>query len=272
MPSPRLSLAARRAELGYSQETLAEAVGASPSAVARWEQGVTNPRPAFRSRLAEALQATLPELERLVSATGPAEIVGHAVPGWLDHYASLEQGAARLQTFDPITLPGLLQTAAYAEAVMRSNWVEVSGEVIAQRVAARMQRQAVLESRLPQPLELLAVIDESILHRPTGGRETMAAQLRYLLDRAALETVRLQVMPLSADAVHMASFGGFQLFSNEGATVPFMACTEDLTGINYLNRPQMIGPHTELFDHLSRMALSPNQSAELIATTAEKLS
>lgn len=271
MPSPRLLLAARRAELGYSQETLAEAVGASPSAVARWEQGVTSPRPAYRSRLAEALQATLPELERLVNGAGPVEINGHAVPGWLDHYASLEQGAARLQTFDPITLPGLLQTAEYATAVMRSNWVEVSDEVIAQRVAARMQRQAVLEARLPQPLELLAVIDESILLRPTGGPDTMVRQLDYLLDRGALPTVRLQVMPLAADAVHMASFGGFQLFSKEGAGVPFMACTEDLTGINYLNRPQMIEPHSELFDHLSRMALSPKQSAELIATRAENM-
>ena len=263
----RDQFAARRLALGFSQESLSEAIGVSPASVARWEQGLASPRGRHRGPLAAKLQVTLPELDRILD--GDAVLNGHAVPAWMSHYVSLEQGAARLQTFEPITMPGLLQTARYSEAVMRTSWLPLSKDVIQQRVAARIARQAVLD-RQPEPLELCAVIDESVLRRVTGGPAVMSEQLDHLVRMAQRPTVQLQLVPLESPALHTAAFGSFRLFTSCEGTVPYMVCTEDLTGFNYSDRPPAIETHANLFEHLAAIALPPDQSAELIHQIAER--
>ena len=146
---PRRQLAARRKAVGHSQESLARQIDVSAQSVARWEQGTSTPLARYRRPLAEHLSISLPELELLIDgASDTAVAAGNwlAFPGWLDHYASLEQAAARLQTFEPISLPGLLQTQEYAEAVVRSNWVALSDDVVRERVEARLARQGGSES------------------------------------------------------------------------------------------------------------------------------
>ncbi len=269
---PRRQLAARRKAVGHSQESLARQIDVSAQSVARWEQGTSTPLARYRRPLAEHLSISLPELELLIdgaSETAVAAVNWHAVPGWLDHYASLEQAAARLQTFEPISLPGLLQTEDYAEAVIRTNWVSLADDVVAQRVHARLTRQAVL-SRSPDPLELHCVIDESALRRVTGDEATMSGQLRHLQEVIGRKsTVILQVCPATSSALHTAAFGSFGIFTSNETGVPYMVCTEDLTGFNYLDRRPVIEAHAQLFEHLTRVALSPSDSADLIHEIAE---
>jgi hypothetical protein len=174
-----------------------------------------------------------------------------------------------LQTFEPVTLPGLLQTAAYAEAVIRTSWVPLSDDSVREQVEARVARQAVLD-REPTPLELCCVVDESVLFRLTGSTGTMAEQLDHLVSAAARPTVQLQILPFDGHAVHNASFGSFHLFTGEEATAPFMCCDDSLTGVNYQDNPSAIGAHAELFDHLTAVALPPDESAELIQNRAER--
>ena len=270
MASRRTSLAARRLAVGLSQEAVAEAVDVSLTSVARWERGAASPTAKHRVPLAKTLQVTTFELDRMLTDDGPpVPLNGHAVPPWMSHYVSLEQGAARLQIFEPITLPGLLQTAAYAEAVMRTNWMPIPDDDVQEQVEARLARQAVLD-RGPRPLELCCVIDESALNRVTGTAETMHHQLHHLVAVAARPTVQLQIFPADGSAVHMAWFGAFHLFTSEGATMPFMCCGENLSGINYQDSPHAIEAHTQLFDYLSTVALPPDQSAELIQKRAER--
>ena len=236
--------------------------------VARWEQGTSTPLARYRRPLAESLELTLPQLEALIeSGETPSGLNGHALPPWMDHYTSLEQGAAILRTFEPIAVPGLLQTEAYAMAVMAATHLPVDGQAIADRVRVRMARQAVLDRR-PEPLELICVVDESVLHRITGSRSVMADQLGHLTAMASRPTIRLQIVSRDSSVLHSAAFGSFRLFTSSGATEPFMACTEDLTGFNYLDRRHAIEAHAELFDHLTSVALSPGDSVELIGTTA----
>ncbi|MGI9596442.1 MAG: helix-turn-helix domain-containing protein [Acidimicrobiales bacterium] len=268
--SPRPRLAARRKALGHSQETLARVLDVRPQSVARWEQGMSTPLARYRRPLAEVLELTLAQLEDLIDGAGQVSAFrGHAVPSWLDHYASLEQAASRLQTFEPISVPGLLQTSDYATAVMRSGHVPISEEVVRERVDARLARQAVLE-RDEKPLELVCVIDESVLHRVTGGSEVMAAQLQHLLIMGQKPTVQIHIVPASSGALHSAAFGSFRLFTSEGAAMPFMTCTEDLTGFNYLDRREAISAHTELFSHLTNVALPRSESAVLIEKVMER--
>jgi transcriptional regulator with XRE-family HTH domain len=269
---PRRQLAARRKAVGHSQESLANQIDVSAQSVARWEQGTSTPLARYRRPLAEHLSISLPELELLIDGASESAVPAgsmHAVPGWLDHYASLEQAAARLQTFEPISLPGLLQTPAYAEAVVRTNWIPLPEQVVKERVNARLARQKVL-SRRPDPLELHCVIDESALYRVTGSEAVMADQLRHLCDVLQRKpTVRLQVCPARSSALHTAAFGSFGIFTSADPGIPYMVCTEDLTGFNYLDRRPVIEAHAQLFDHLTRVALSPEDSADLTHEIAE---
>ncbi len=219
--------------------------------------------------MAEALEISLHELEQLINGHTASATPGHVVPPWLDHYQSLEQAAGRLETFEPISMPGLLQTKDYACAVMNSSHRPVSPTVVEARVRARMDRQAVLV-RQPQPLELVAVIDESVLHRVTGNRAIMAEQLRHVLDLTRRQNICVQIVPATSSGLHSASFGSFRLFTSLGASSPFMACTEDLTGFNYLDRVEAIDAHAELFEHLRAIALAPDKTAELLENTAER--
>lgn len=266
----RSRLTDRRVELGLTQEALAERVGASTASVRRWETGISTPRTRQRQPLAKVLQMTLPELERTLSDQGgPPAPNGHEVPAWLDHYASLEQGAARLQTVEPIVVPGLLQTEAYARAVVRHYYLPVADDDIESRVRSRMARQVVLERR-PDPLELRCVIDESVLSRVTGGLDVMADQLDHLVALGDRPSVLIQVMPADGPGLHSTWFGGFNMFTSAQAETPFMICTDHLGGVQYNDSQQAIEAHVGLFEHLCHIALPPEQSAELIHTRAER--
>ena len=269
----RPELAARRKALGFSQESLAHALGVSSVTVARWEQGTHTPYAKHRGPLADILHLTMPQLaQMLVDDDGMAvALYGLAVPAWLGPYASLEQGATKLQTFESSLIPGLLQTEAYAAAVMRAHYRELLDEsVVEQRVRARMARQAVL-SRQPEPLELVCVIDESALHRlpSSSDSDVMTAQLHHLAATAELPTVQVRVVPARDGALHSA-FGAFRLFTSAGTgSSPFMVCIEDLDGFNYKEKDAAIEEYLKLFEHLTASALSNAESTDLIRATAE---
>ncbi len=124
--------------------------------------------------------------------------------------------------------------------------------------------------RQPEPLELECIIDESVLHRVTGRPEVMAEQLEHLVTTATTAAVTIGVVPAASSALHCAAFGSFRLFTVPGAPDPFITCTEDLTGFNYLDRPEAIEAHAQLFTHLLAVALPPTESLDLIASLVEQ--
>src|SRR6202008_2166185 len=115
------------------------------------------------------------------------------VPDWFQDYLGLEESASRIQTCEMHLLPGLLQTEDYARAIVTRGWSEISAERADRLVAVRMRRQALLAR--PDAPKLWAVIDESVLHRPIGGRQVMLAQIDYLLELTKRPNITLQVLP-----------------------------------------------------------------------------
>lgn len=263
MPA-RVQLAARRRAYGYSQESLAHELQVTTSAVSRWEQGTSTPKAIYRQPLARALEMTPVELERLLDVDGRqiTGLDGGHVPAWLGHYAALEQSASALHTFEPLVVPALLQTDAYAQAVERAYHLPVTEDEVLRRTEVRLARQSVLH-REPDPLHLHCLIDESILHRTLGDPPAMKGQLEHLLDMAALPTVELRVVALD-DAAYGAAFGAFQLLTSPGSTRPYIACSEDLTGKHYHDSAEVVAAHLELFQHLYDQALDG-------ATTIDRL-
>jgi len=266
----RVQLAARRKACGYSQESLAQHLGVTTSAVSRWEQGTSTPKAIYRQPLARALDMTPVELERLLDVEG-REITGlngTHVPSWLGHYAALEQSAAQLRTFEPLVVPALLQTEGYADAIEQAYHLPVTDEEVYRRVEVRLARQAVLR-REPTPLEFFCLMDESVLHREIGGPETLRGQLRHLLTMAALPNVDLRLVDLR-DPPFGVAFGAFQLLTSLAANAPYIACSEDLTGKHYHDSPDVVAAHHSLFEHMFAAAIGRDETIDRISTRLEQ--
>ncbi|MBQ1093471.1 helix-turn-helix transcriptional regulator [Streptomyces sp. B93] len=107
----------------------------------------------------------------------------------------LEQQASVIREFALSFVPGFLQTEAYADAVLRdASYPPLGKEVRAEAVATRVARARILDN--PCTPVVLALLDEAVLRRPTGGREVMAAQIRHLVQLVESERIRVHVVPL----------------------------------------------------------------------------
>lgn len=256
----RRRLIEHRHQAGLSQEQLAEEVGVSVRMIRSYEDGTSEPRQANRLKLASVLDLTGAELTFALTDDEHHAVNGHAVPPWLNHLGSLEQAAGGIATFEPVVVPGLLQTEEYAFAVERFGPDPVSDDDLAFKVSNRLDRQTVLDK---DGFHLCAVIDESVLHRIAQDSEVMAGQLDRLAEVADHPAVELHVLPLHA-GVFSAAFGAFTLFTSPGSVNPFMACTEDRSGPHYLDRPPELAAHVNLFAYLVERALSPRASVDAI--------
>ncbi|WP_214416723.1 helix-turn-helix domain-containing protein [Sphaerisporangium fuscum] len=110
-------------------------------------------------------------------------------------FMSLEAQASALQIWDPLLVPGLFQTEAYARRIFNDE-PGITGELVEQRVANRMQRQAMLSRESP-PM-IWSLVDEGVLHRPMGEADMMREQLAWLLELAKYPRVTIQIVPYSA--------------------------------------------------------------------------
>jgi transcriptional regulator with XRE-family HTH domain len=267
MAAGREGLRQRRQEQGLTQEALAFTIGVAITTYRDWERGATTPRVGFRPRLARALDLSMAETHRLLDAAAAQAPDGFEVRQWLGHYAALEQGASKLWTFE-FMVPGLLQTRDYATAVEHSTDEPSTEAAVAQRVAARLARQAVL-IRQPEPLDLSVVMDESALYRVAGDEPVMAAQLAHLIEVAARPTIDLRVLPLTTGAF-AGAWGSFIVLYAGGSSEPYMALVLDRAGPHYLDRKHEVETHVRLFGYLRRAALSPAESVDLIHTVSKE--
>ena len=130
-----------------------------------------------------------------------------AMPTWFADWASNEQVAVRLRGFEPMVVPGLLQTEGYARALFTGR-IGNNGDA-EEAVRVRLERKAAI-TRDDNPAEFLAVIDEWVLRRPVGGPQVMAEQVAHLVQMSRRPNVVIQVIPASTgvhDGLDGAGFG-----------------------------------------------------------------
>ncbi|MFG1832858.1 helix-turn-helix domain-containing protein [Micromonospora chersina] len=180
-----------RGDAGLSQEALGERVNYSASLVAAVEQCRRPPREEFAQRCDEALRAG-GLLVRIRDA-----LIRESLMPWFREWVSIEQEATALRSFQPLVVPGLLQTEAYARALYEGA-AQLAGEEIEQPLAARLARQSVLNR--PGPPQFVAVLDYTVLERPVGGPKVMREQLRHLADVGRRPRVHLHVVPRGTGA------------------------------------------------------------------------
>ncbi|HEY3610063.1 MAG TPA: helix-turn-helix transcriptional regulator [Pseudonocardiaceae bacterium] len=108
----------------------------------------------------------------------------------------LEAEAISLVSAEPLLIPGLVQTAEYALAVMKAD--DVPPNLIETRLEARKTRQLVLNK--PRQPKFDIILEESVLRRQLGGSAVMARQLRALQEAAERPNVRLWIVPSKVSA------------------------------------------------------------------------
>ncbi|OLT36297.1 hypothetical protein BJF79_06725 [Actinomadura sp. CNU-125] len=182
-------------------------------------------------------------------------------------YIGLETAAARLDIFQTLGIPGPLQTAEYARAVISEGGsLDLDDDAIERRVNLRLERQAVLKGE--RPLELWAVLDEAALRREIGGRETMSTQLQRLAEAARQPGITLQVIPFET-GVHASLPGSFGIFHFAGEDEPDVAFSESFGGTLFLERAADVRAANLTFEHLKATAKSAADSLKFIQAVAE---
>lgn len=250
-------LQAARVASGLSREELAARINYSISLVGHVETTRRVPSLDFAQRCDQAL-GTAGTFARLQQHLRTAPF-----PSWFRPFAQYEAEAVSLRTFELALVPGLLQTAEYARAVL-STRVGASEDDIEQRLAARLERQAILERDNP-PL-LWVVIDECVLHRPVGGPDVMRAQVEHLADMAQQPAVVIQVVPQKAGA-HEGLTGAFMIADfAESPSIVYLETA--LTGM-VIERAADVAAIMLTYDTLKTEALPRAASLDLMREVAK---
>ncbi|MGE7435451.1 helix-turn-helix domain-containing protein [Kitasatospora sp. NPDC001175] len=249
-----------RSAAGITQERLGEIISYTGALVGLVETARRSPTQDFAERCDAALNT-----DGALSRLWPLVNRG-AFPSWFRGYVELEAAAISIRKFEVQAVPGLLQTEAYARAIITAGRPRDSEEQIEERVAARLGRQALLKSVSP-PL-VWAVLDEAIIRRPVGGAAVMREQLAYLIKLANTPHVVLQVLPFDAGE-HAAMDGSLTVISfNEGADVVYVEGPR--TG-HLVERPEDVRECVMAYDLARAEALPPAASVAMIRSTMEGL-
>lgn len=266
-----------REHAGMTGEDAADRMSWSGSKLSRIERGQVATNSDDVRDLLELYEVTDPDLRQSLimlaresRRRGWWHVYGDVMPERFEVYLGLEPEAATLRFFQSEIVPGLFQTTDYARALMRAHPTPVSEDEIERRTRLRIHRQEVVFNDTPP--HIWALLDESILYRPVGGRAVMAEQMRHLIDVQEKNQVTLQILPFNAGA-HSGLNGSFDIleFPESDIHAPRLVHVENLTSSLYIEKAKEVGFYTVAFEHLRTAALHPERTREVIGETEQRL-
>ena len=252
-----------REACGITREAAGDAIRGSESKISRIELG----RVSFKERdIADLLtlygitdEADRESFLHLVGTSNEPNWLfryNDVVPRWFQDYIGLEEAVSRIQTYEVLFVPGLVQTRRYTRAVVKQGLPEASDEEVERRVTLRMQRQRLLAH--PRAPHLWAVIDESVLLRPIGGKEVLAEQIAHLLDVTTHRNISLQIMPLNRG--RFVAESPFSIMRFAEPELPDLVYIEHLGGALFLDKPDDVEIYTKVSHRLAVDAETPEES------------
>jgi transcriptional regulator with XRE-family HTH domain len=189
------------------------------------------------------------------------------LPPTYTDFIALESEATYLRAFQPLLLPGLLQTEGYTRAVTRTLPAQLSDDELDLYVRVRSERRSIIDGG---QVRFCGIVSEAALRTPVGGAETMQDQLLHLLKVMQLANVSLQVLPFRAGE-HAGLHGPFVLLSFPLENESDIVYLENLTSSLYLEKPEDVQAYTVVFDSLRSAALSPRDSEAAITDALHSL-
>ncbi|GIJ62488.1 transcriptional regulator [Virgisporangium aurantiacum] len=268
----RMQLGARLRHLreakGLTREQAGWAIRGSESKISRMELG----RVGFKERDVTDLLLLYGvdderEHERLLAVTREANAPGwwqpynDLLPAWFQNYLGLEEAATYIRTYEVQFIPGLLQTAAYARAVIMLGHGQADVSELDRRVELRMTRTRLLAR--PGAPRLWAVLDEAVLRRPIGGKAVLRAQLVSLLEQCDNPNIQLQVVPFLSGG-HAAAGGAFTLLRFPLQDLPDTVYLEQLTSAIYLDKREDVDRYAAAATKLFIEADPPDRTPAIL--------
>ena len=253
---------------GITREQAGYAIRGSDSKISRMELG----RVSFKERDVTDLlklygiddhaeHARLLGLAREANTPGWWHAYGDVLATWFQNYLDLEQATELIRTYEIQFVPGLLQTDAYARAVITLGHGRAAEDEISRRAGLRMARQQLLTR--PEPPRLWAVLDEAVLRRPIGGLEVLREQIEHLIEMTRMRNVRLQVMPFKSGG-HAAAGGAFSILRFAHSDVPDVVYIEHLTSGLYLDKREDVDIYAAAMGRLFIEAEPPNRTPDIL--------
>jgi transcriptional regulator with XRE-family HTH domain len=263
-----------REEAGLTTERAASSIRGSHSKISRMEHG----RVGFKERdIADLL--TLygigqgDEREALLNLAREANTPGwwhgytDILPHWVEPYFGLEAAASFIREYELQFVPGLLQVADYARAVIRLGNLPSDDEV-ERRARARISRQEILHRE--NPPKVWAVLDEGALRRVIGGPRVMREQVLHLIDMCDHPAVTLQILPFAAGA-HRAMGGPFTILRYTEPDLRDVVYIEQLTSALYLDKPTEVDAYLEVIEEVCLQAEPSAKTPGLLKSVLDSL-
>jgi transcriptional regulator with XRE-family HTH domain len=262
-----------REEAGLTCEQAGDHLDCSASKISRIETARVPARAIDVQALCQLYRADEEQTALLVALARESKTEGWwqrfdgVLPDWFGTFVGLEAEAVGIRTYEIQLVPGLLQTEGYARALFESAELS-SPEEVEPAVAIRRSRQEILRGE--NPPQYWAVLSEAALHRMIGGPAIMRDQLLYLTEISELRHVTIQVIPANAGG-HPGMSTPFVILSFPDRADPEVTFVDYLTGALYLEKREEVDQYNLAFNHLVAAAMPPQQSVELMRTTAKQL-
>jgi transcriptional regulator with XRE-family HTH domain len=261
-------LRALRTERGMTVKEVTHRLKFSPSKISRLETGQRGVSQHDIQALCdlyqvgEGLRARLTEL----AAAGKQHAWWQPLGLPFTRYVALEQAASAIHDYGLTILPGLLQTADYARAVVAAAPERWTRQQIELRVEGRMLRQELLLR--PEAPAYEVIIDEASLHRVVGSPAVMAGQLRRLLDASYMPRVEIRLIGFDAGALP-AGNSKFIILRFAEPELPPQVYIEGLAKEYFITDSDEVDVYVQTFAALKRMARSPARSRSLLQSMTE---
>ncbi|MEU5524642.1 helix-turn-helix transcriptional regulator [Streptomyces sp. NPDC052079] len=249
------------------QPQAAEIIAASQARVSRLESGHVTARVIEVRLLLDAYGVTDPEvrakLEELARHSKNRgwwlEHAAHLRPDYVDHIA-LEDDATYIREWQPVLVPGLLQTPAYAEAITEGSPNYITPERVAQLLKVRQGRQSKIEEG---GATYSAILWEPVIRHPLVSVDVHREQLAALLEVAQRKNVTVQVLPFCTGVLGVVT-SAFSTFSFDAEPVVEAVTLENLRGTSVLEGSEDLTAYANMYDLLRSSALAPDASVQLI--------
>ena len=254
---------------GLRQDQVISEMGWSMSKIIRIEAGSV-------TISVSDLKALLP-LYKITDPARTSELVELAraakKPSWVYPYRDIMtpqflqfveyEGATSIRReFDNVLVPGLLQTAEYAESIIRGYVEKLTAKKLKRLVEVRIKRQELLTTSAEPPL-LFFILDEAVVHRNVGSTEIMRRQIHHLIDLAKMPHLTIEIIPFSAGA-HPAMERRFVTLEFPDPSDDDVLYLETTLDEEIVEQREEVLRYREAFEQLRKISLGPENSVSYL--------
>jgi hypothetical protein len=206
------------------------------------------------------------DLARHAEQRGWLRMQGPELPGDWQTWVDFESEATALSSYQPLTIPGQLQTAEYARAIIQATGSGLSDDQLDTLVTSRLSRQGLLSRS--RPLTLHVIIEEGVLAHPIGDKAVLTRQLNYLADAAARPNISVRILPTEA-GLHSGLNGPFVIMDyDEDASLVLL---ENKVASMFLDEEEQIETYSTSWEELLMLSHDDETSVAVIRAAAKQV-